>query len=87
MVHAEVVVMDKFRVPLPNLWKEPWPQYFTNFVDYCNDRARQRGIVVEKIINQELKPLGGKLIKTSTQGWYLRWNDEASHTFFVLRWS
>jgi cyclophilin family peptidyl-prolyl cis-trans isomerase len=78
--------MDKFRVPIPSLWKETWPQYWANFVDYCNNRARYTGVVVEKIINQELKPLGGKLIKTSTQGWYLRWDKEENHTFFVLRW-
>jgi hypothetical protein len=39
------------------------------------------------VANYELKPLGGKLIQTSTQGWYLRWDEEASHTAFVLRWS
>ena len=76
-----------FRVPIPGLWQEPWPQYFVNFVDHCNDRARHTGVIVEVIINHELKPLGGKLIKTSTQGWYLRWDKESSHTFFILKWS
>jgi hypothetical protein len=79
--------MEKFRVPIPTLWKEPWPQYWTNFVDHCNNRARYTGVIVEVIINQELKLLGGKLIKTSTQGWYLRWDKESSHTFFILKWS
>ena len=79
--------MKKFRVPIPKSWKEPWPQYLNNFVDYCNNRARYTGVIVEVIINQELKPLGGKLIKTKTQGWYLRWDKESSHTFFILKWS
>jgi len=79
--------MNKFRVPIPNLWKGPWPQYFTNFVDHCNDRARQTGWLAETVINHELKPLGGRLIKTSTQGWYLRWDKESSHTFFILKWA
>jgi hypothetical protein len=78
---------DKFRVDIPGLWKEPWPQYFVNFVDHCNDRARQTGWLAETVINYELKPLGGRLIKTKTQGWYLRWDKESSHTFFVLKWS
>lgn len=39
------------------------------------------------VINHQLKPMGGRLITTSTQGWYLRWDEEKSHTAFVLKWT
>lgn len=78
---------DKFRVKLPGLWQEPWPTYFDNFYGYCKEVAWVNNWVVDTVCNYELKPLGGKLIKTSTQGWYLRWDDEKQHTLFVLKWS
>jgi hypothetical protein len=72
---------DKFRVDLNN-----WPDYFENFVSHCNDIARKNGWEVSTVMNYRLKPLGGRAIKTSTKGWYLRWDKESSHTAFVLRW-
>jgi hypothetical protein len=78
---------DKFRVDVGTLWKEPWPAYFDNFYTHCRDVAVKGKYHVDTVVNYELKPLGGRLIKTSTQGWYLRWDNEANHTAFVLRWS
>lgn len=78
---------DKFRVPLPSLWKDPWPVYFGNFWEHCMKIARANGWKPMTVANYELRKLNGKLITTKTQGWYLRWDDEKSHTYFVLRWS
>ena len=79
---------EKFIVPIPMAWSsEPWPTYFDNFHRYCARIAQDYNQVPITVLNSELKPLGGKLIKTSTQGWYLRWDDEVSHTMFVLKWS
>ena len=63
-----------------------WPDYFENFVNYCNDLARENDWRVDTVINYQLRPLGGRLIKTRTQGMYLRWDTEQAHTLFVLRW-
>jgi hypothetical protein len=63
-----------------------WPDYFERFIDHCNDIAKENNWNVYTVINYQLKP-HGRLIKTSTQGMYLRWNDATHHTAFVLRWS
>lgn len=73
---------DKFRVDLTN-----WPDYFENFVSHCNDIADKNNWDVRTVMDYQLRPMGGKVIKTSTQGWYLRWDEEKQHTMFVLRWS
>ena len=73
---------DKFRVDLTN-----WPDYFENFVMHCNDIADKNNWDVRTVMDYQLRPMGGKVIKTSTQGWYLRWDEEKQHTMFVLRWS
>lgn len=78
---------DKFRVEIPGLWGKPWPKYFNNFYKHCDKIAHDNDWGVTTVINHQLKPLGGKLVQTKTQGWYLRWDAEASHTAFVLRWS
>lgn len=78
---------DKFRVDVPGLWAEPWPTYFDNFWTACMRAAEKNDWQTITVANYELKPLGGKLIQTRTQGWYLRWDSEASHTAFVLKWS
>ena len=79
---------DKFRVTISQgMWKDPWPQYFDNFIRHCNHRAAEKGWMLDTVVNYELKPLGGRLIKTKTSGWYLRWDAESAHTAFVLRWS
>lgn len=78
---------DKFRVSIPRLWSEPWPKYFDNFHNHCQRIAHANGWGVGTVMNYELRPLGGRLITTKTQGWYLRWDDEKQHTMFVLRWS
>ena len=77
---------DKFRVDIPGLWKEPWPTYFDNFWMTCRDEAAEHNWETITVANYKLKP-HGKLIQTSTQGWYLRWDDEKYHTHFVMRWS
>ena len=78
---------EKFIVPIPGLWQESWPTYFDNFYTHCAKVAQDYGQVPIAVLNSELKPLGGKLIQTKTQGWYLRWDDELSHTMFMLRWA
>lgn len=80
---------DKFRVQVTKgLWQDKWPDYFDNFYRHCQDYAAKHNFqVLDTVIDYQLKPFGGKLIKTKTQGWYLRWDQEASHTFFVLKWS
>ena len=83
---------DKFRVQVTKgLWQDPWPKYFDNFYKHCQEKANEitgnSGMVLlETVIKYELKP-HGRLIKTKTQGWYLRWDDEKYHTHFVLKWS
>jgi hypothetical protein len=77
---------DKFRVDVGGLWKDPWPTYFENFYRHCQDIAINNNWMVDTVTSYELKP-HGKLIKTKTQGWYLRWDDEKYHNMFVLRWS
>lgn len=86
---------DKFRVTVTKgLWQDKWPDYFNNFYIHCQDKLNEfnlKGtygseVLLETVINYELKP-HGKLIKTKTQGWYLRWDDEKYHTAFVLRWA
>mgnify|MGYP003324017586 CR=1 FL=1 len=79
---------DKFRVTITKgLWQDKWPDYFDNFYSHCNDIALKNNWVTDTVANYELKILGGKLIKTNTQGWYLRGDSESSHTAFVLKWS
>ena len=78
---------DYFRIEVTKgLWQDPWPGYFDNFVRHCNHRASENGWTLDTVINNELKP-HGRLIKTKTQGWYLRWDNEKYHNLFVLRWS
>ena len=79
---------EKFIVPIPELWGPVnWPAYFDNFHRHCAKIAQDYDWLPITAINRELKPLGGKLIQTKTQGWYLRWDDELSHTMFVMKWS
>ncbi len=77
---------DKFRVELPGQWQAPWPKYFDNFWSACRDRAIEHDWQTITVANYELRP-HGKVIKTKTQGWYLRWDDEKYHNMFVLKWS
>lgn len=77
----------QFRVDIGTPWQDQWPNYFDNFLRHCQDIARENGWSTSTVMNYQLRPLGGKLIQTKTQGWYLRWNNEASHTAFVLKWS
>jgi hypothetical protein len=79
---------DRFRVDVKTgMFRDPWPQYFDNFFHHCLRIANENGWEGITVMNYELKPLGGKLIQTKTQGWYLRWDTESAHTLFVLRWS
>lgn len=78
---------DKFRVDVGGLWNKPWPAYFDKFYLHCNQVAAENNWNVDTVANYQLKELGGRLIKTSTQGWYLRWDKESSHTAFVLKWT
>jgi len=78
---------DKFRVDVGGLWGKPWPAYFENFWIHCGEVANNNDWRQITVANFKLEPLGGKLIQTSTQGWYLRWDEEASHTAFVLKWA
>ncbi len=81
-------MLDKFRVHLrKSYWDDELPEYFNNFFKHCQTIAHPNGWAVGTVMNHELRPLGGKFIATKTQGWYLRWDKESSHTAFVLRWS
>lgn len=80
---------DKFIVNVGHeVWGSwgSWPHYFKNFYYHCLEKAECNDWKVDTVMNYELKP-HGKLIKTKTQGWYLRWDDELQHTMFVLRWA
>lgn len=77
---------NKFRVNLGKPWSEVWPPYFENFYKTCQTIAHANDWQAITVCNHKLSP-HGKLIQTSTQGWYLRWDDAKYHTDFVLRWS
>lgn len=78
---------DKFCVTITQgMWKDRWPDYFDKFYKHCQQIAVKGKYNIGTVINYELRPLGGKMIQTKTQGWYLRWDNEASHTAFVLKW-
>ena len=79
---------DKFRVTVTKgLWADKWPDYFDKFYKHCNKILEEnQGWSLEQVMNHNLKP-HGKIIMTSTQGWYLRWDDEKYHNMFVLKWS
>ena len=78
---------DKFRVDVGSLWVDQWPPYFDNFWRHCSDIGHANGWGPVTVANYQLRPMGGKLIQTKTQGWYLRWDEEKQHTLFVLKWS
>lgn len=81
-------MQDQFRVTITNgYFGDPWPVYFDNFFRHCKDIAEANSWMPITVMNYQLKPMGGKLIMTKTQGWYLRWDKEASHTAFVLKWA
>ena len=80
------MIADKFRVNVGSLWKEPWPEYFEKFWTHCHQIAEANNWSTATVANYELRPIGGRLIQTKTQGWYLRWDRESSHTAFVLKW-
>lgn len=83
-------MLDKFCVTVTKeLWQDPWPSYFNNFYMHCQDKASSiglKGVSLGTVINHELKP-HGRLIKTKTQGWYLRLDHEKYHNMFVVKWS
>ena len=81
------MIKDKFRVKVTNGAFQDWPEYFSKFWADCRAKGRAGGWSPLQVANHELRPLGGKLIITSTQGWYLRWDEEKNHTAFVLKWS
>lgn len=78
---------DKFKVFIPYGTDAIWPKYFRNFYWGCYHRANRTRLNHLGRMNQELKPFGGELISTPTRGMYLQWDDENSHTMFVLKWS
>ena len=78
---------DKFRVDVGHTWDPEGPGYFNRFWKHCQDVAQANGWAPITVANYQLRPLGGRLIATKTQGWYLRWDKESSHTAFVLRWT
>ena len=88
MVFVEVVMIEeKFRVNVGRLWMEDGPGYFDRFWTHCQHIARENGWAPMTVANHQLRPWGGRLITTKTQGWYLRWDEESSHTAFALRWA
>lgn len=82
------MMSDKFCVPITRgYFADPWPVYFDRFFSHCKEIAEANDWMPITVMNYQLRPLGGKLIMTKTQGWYLRWDTESAHTAFVLRWS
>ena len=82
------IINDKFCVTVTTgRYDDKLPGYLHNFLLHCNTMAEKNGWDIKTVINYKLKPLGGRLIVTSTQGMYLRWDRESNHTAFVLRWS
>jgi hypothetical protein len=80
--------MNKFRVVLSiRFSSSPWPNYWRNFYYHCSKIANDNNWAQITVINHQLKQYGGRFIQTRTQGSYLRWDNEASHTAFVLKWS
>lgn len=78
---------EKYCVQVGRLWDDPWPEYFDRFWSACTRTAHANDWAPITVANRELRPLGGRLIQTKTQGWYLRWDNEMNHTAFVLKWS
>ena len=79
---------ERFCVPITcGNFGEKWPTYFENFFRHCNEIAEANGWMPITVMNHQLKPYGGKLIMTKTQGWYLRWDTESAQTAFVLKWN
>lgn len=62
------------------------PDYFENFLNYCNDIAVKDNLDVNAVIDQELKP-NGRLISSEVLGHFLSWDDSKYHVAFLLRWS
>jgi hypothetical protein len=60
--------------------------WFAKFYNHCAGIAEQNGWHTDAVVNRELKPYG-RLIKTKTQGWYIRFDDEKYHLLFVIKWS
>lgn len=82
------MMTDRFRVPITyGNFGEKWPTYFERFFVHCKEIAEANGWMPITVMNYQLRPLGGKLIMTKTQGWYLRWDTESAHTAFVLKWT
>jgi hypothetical protein len=67
-------------------WKDPCPCYFDNFYKDCFKKSKERNWNIDIVVEHELRP-HGLLVKTETQGWYLRWDDEKYHNMFLLKWS
>jgi hypothetical protein len=63
-----------------------WPDYFENFLNYCNNISKNYNRRIDTVIDDHLKPLGGELNKTHL-GFHLSWDTEEAHTLFVLRWT
>ena len=77
---------QKFCVTVALPGQDVSPDYFRKFYEHCFHIADAHGWNIDTVANWQLRPLGGRLIKTRTYGWYLRWDDEKEHTMFVLRW-
>jgi len=62
------------------------PDYWENFLHYCNDISQWNNWDLLTVIENELKP-NGKYINNQLLGDYLCWDNEKYYTLFVLRWS
>lgn len=67
---------------------EKWPRWFDNFFSHCARIAQDYGQVPKGVMNQELKPLGGRMVPFDTQdGWMLCLPSEQDYLMFVMKWS
>lgn len=88
MVCTKMVINDKFSVKINTVNGGMYtPQAFEHFFWHCHKIATKNKWIVDTVINYELRPMGGRLVKTKHYGWYLRWDKESDYTAFLLKWT
>lgn len=59
---------------------------FRNFFMQCQTIALQNNWHHNTVMNYQLKP-HGRLVRTMTQGWYIRWDNIKYHNLFLLKYA
>jgi len=76
---------EKYWVDVGNSWWDQ-PQWFKNFYDYCEQLADGAAWHPYTVLNDELKPYGGKYKHRNTSS-SIQFDNESSYLMFLLRWS